>query len=298
MRPILFPLLLLLSACVDTKRADLDAWTFHSKLNGGMRVERTPLDAPVDRDLLIRNFRKIAYDVEADPFGTGELGGSPDERPMLKRWEQPVRLHIVLSDGVPDHDRLDAPAFMRKLAGLADFELEIVRDLTPRSQSESHPNFIVFMGEGDFFDETIAGLQYLMESGSADDLEVLDSLLSFLRVWHDSYSPCAGQSYTAHDGETDTGVIFFSIVAIRTDLADPMTQSCIEEELAQSLGLMNDDSSVRPSLFNDDNEFALMTTHDELLLRILYDARLSAGMTPEQSMPIVRKIAGELLSDG
>ena len=61
------------------------------------------------------------------------------------------------------------------------------------------------------------------------------------------------------------------------------------------MGLPNDDETVRPSLFNDDEEFALMTLHDELLLRILYDDRLEPGMSPEESMPIVRQIARELL---
>jgi len=51
---------------------------------------------------------------------------------------------------------------------------------------------------------------------------------------------------------------------------------------------------VRPSIFNDDGEFALLTDHDEDLLRILYDLRLAPGMTAEQAMPIVRRIAGEL----
>jgi hypothetical protein len=47
---------------------------------------------------------------------------------------------------------------------------------------------------------------------------------------------------------------------------------------------------VRPSIFNDDGEFALLTEHDEHLLRILYDPRLKPGMTAEEAMPLVRRI--------
>ena len=73
-----------------------------------------------------------------------------------------------------------------------------------------------------------------------------------------------------------------------------MRSSCLQEELVQALGLGNDHSDVRPSIFNDDEEFALMTRHDEYLLRILYDPRLKSGMTAEEAMPIVREIIADL----
>ncbi len=63
------------------------------------------------------------------------------------------------------------------------------------------------------------------------------------------------------------------------------------------MGLLNDDENVRPSIFNDDQEFALLTRHDELLLRILYDRRLAPGMSPETAMPIVDQIVAELMPE-
>ncbi len=48
-------------------------------------------------------------------------------------------------------------------------------------------------------------------------------------------------------------------------------------------------------MFNDDDEFALLTRHDELLLKMLYDPRLHAGMTAEEATPVAREIANELL---
>jgi hypothetical protein len=74
-----------------------------------------------------------------------------------------------------------------------------------------------------------------------------------------------------------------------------MRKSCIHEEMAQSLGLTNDSKSARPSIFNDDEEFALLTRHDELLLKILYDKRLKPGMNNKIALPIVRQIAEELM---
>ena len=47
---------------------------------------------------------------------------------------------------------------------------------------------------------------------------------------------------------------------------------------------------------NDDEEFAYLTRHDELLLKILYDSRLRPGMTEAEARPIVLQIARELLA--
>ena len=68
--------------------------------------------------------------------------------------------------------------------------------------------------------------------------------------------------------------------------------------MAQALGLLNDGDDIRPSVFNDDEEFALLTRHDELLLRILYDVRLRPGMRPAEASPIVDRIITELRPEG
>ena len=76
---------------------------------------------------------------------------------------------------------------------------------------------------------------------------------------------------------------------------DGMRQSCLIEEIAQSLGLPND-SEVAPSIFNDDQRFTHLTEHDKILLRTLYDSRLQPGMKERQVMPLVEDIISELLN--
>ena len=87
------------------------------------------------------------------------------------------------------------------------------------------------------------------------------------------------------------------MAVIRAELPPLLRTSCIHEELAQGMGLANDSPGARPSIFNDDEEFALLTRHDELLLRILYDPRLRPGMSEAEAAPIVRRIATELLGE-
>ena len=76
---------------------------------------------------------------------------------------------------------------------------------------------------------------------------------------------------------------------------DRIPHTCLHEEIAQGLGLVNDSPKARPSIFNDNEEFALLTPQDEMMLRILYDRRLHPGMSMAEARPIVETIAAELL---
>ncbi|MEL6217065.1 MAG: DUF2927 domain-containing protein [Pseudomonadota bacterium] len=102
--------------------------------------------------------------------------------------------------------------------------------------------------------------------------------------------PCSAEFYYHAPDRPDAYEIYFAVVYIRTEVTGLSRRSCIEEEIAQTLGLARDDPSLRPSIFNDDEEFALMTDHDAALLSLLYDERLRPGMTAATAMPIVRQI--------
>ena len=84
--------------------------------------------------------------------------------------------------------------------------------------------------------------------------------------------------------------IKFALIIIRSELPKLMRIACFHEEIAQSLGLTNDSHLARPSIFNDDDEFATLTRLDKILL-ILYDNRLKSGISQQNSSQLVRKIA-------
>jgi hypothetical protein len=71
--------------------------------------------------------------------------------------------------------------------------------------------------------------------------------------------------------------------------------SCLHEEIAQGLGLPNDSPAARPSIFNDDQEFALLTPMDEMMLKMLYNPALTPGMTADQARPIIDQLATALV---
>jgi hypothetical protein len=81
------------------------------------------------------------------------------------------------------------------------------------------------------------------------------------------------------------------MVLIRAEHPPFTRLSCVNEEMAQAMGLPNDSPDARPSLFNDSLEFALLTEHDAILLRMLYDPRLRPGMTADEVRPLLPAIA-------
>ena len=86
------------------------------------------------------------------------------------------------------------------------------------------------------------------------------------------------------------------IILIRAE-HPPLTRlSCVHEEMAQAMGLPNDSPDARPSLFNDSLEFALLTEHDAILLRMLYDPRLRPGMTAAEARPLLPAIAADAIA--
>ena len=88
-----------------------------------------------------------------------------------------------------------------------------------------------------------------------------------------------------------------ALVIIRSELPKLMRRACFHEEIAQSLGLTNDSHFARPSIFNDDDEFATLTQFDEILLQILYDRRLHPGISEKEASQLVREIASEINID-
>ncbi len=85
-----------------------------------------------------------------------------------------------------------------------------------------------------------------------------------------------------------------AFAVIRAEHPDLLRLSCLHEEIAQGLGLPNDSPAARPSIFNDDEEFALLTRQDEAMLRILYDPTLRPGMTEAEARPLITTLAVRL----
>jgi hypothetical protein len=68
-------------------------------------------------------------------------------------------------------------------------------------------------------------------------------------------------------------------VILPVDADEFQFYDCAYEELLQALGIINDDSSVPWTMFNDDVQMGFFDIYDQYLLNILYDPRVRPGMT-------------------
>lgn len=244
-----------------------------------LRSDGGAADTPYTDTMLARNFAQIALATEyADnsDFSVRQQGTT-----TLRRWEQPIRMHVIFSDTVPlaqrDQDRTSVSAFAARLSRLTG---------VPIRQSDDNPNFhVLFLDEDDRRAAAPLIRAVVPDISGATLRGIINLPRDQLCLVAGVFSP--GQSSYAQ-----------AVVVIRAEHPNLIRTACIHEELSQGMGLANDSDAARPSIFNDSEEFALLTRHDELLLRILYDPRLAAGMTPATAAPIAADIARDLIAAG
>ena len=60
------------------------------------------------------------------------------------------------------------------------------------------------------------------------------------------------------------------------------------------MGLPNDSAIVEASIFNDRSQYFELTANDRMLLRALYDPRITFAMPRERALQLVRTITLQL----
>ena len=84
-----------------------------------------------------------------------------------------------------------------------------------------------------------------------------------------------------------------SDVILTVDVSDFVFLDCAYEELLQSLGPINDTSTVPWTMFNDNVSMGYFDVYDQYLLNMLYDPRIKAGMTVQD----VKALLPNVLTD-
>jgi len=87
--------------------------------------------------------------------------------------------------------------------------------------------------------------------------------------------------------------ITHSDVILTIDNGEFVFFDCAYEELLQSLGPINDTSSVPWTMFNDKVSMGFFDVYDQYILNLLYDPRIKPGMTVEQ----VKAVLPDALAD-
>lgn len=243
---------------------------------GLLRQERAPRDLPFSARDLEEAFVRIAL-FEEYSF----VGGRIVERATpssLRRWNTPVRMRLEFGDSVPPAQRSADTAFVRnyaaRLARLTEHPVSLVGE---------RGNFHVLVLSEDERSAIGPRLQTLVPGIDSVTLDLVRDLPLSVSCLVLAFSRSGSDHYTD------------AVAVIRAELPELSRRACYYEELAQGLGLPNDDPRARPSLFNDTAEFAVLTALDENLLQMLYDERLRPGMRAREARPVIREIAQELM---
>ena len=247
--------------------------------SGRLRRETAPSDAPFDIEDLVRNFERIAlYDEYVDLGGRFARQETPSH---LRRWDRPVRVGVMTGPSIPAdmaaRDRANVAAFTRRLGGLPGLDMGV--------SDGADVNFLVlFMTNA----ERVAFAEQVRRRYPDFAPAVMSTLV-------DTPLDTSCTAYAFAD-PGNSAVYSAAMILIRAE-HPPLTRlSCVHEEMAQAMGLPNDSPDARPSLFNDSLEFALLTEHDEILLRMLYDPRLRPGMTAAEARPLLPAIAADAMA--
>ncbi len=248
-------------------------------IRGLLRQDGGGPDTPYDADRLARTFLELAFYEEYDSAHGVAVARRSESR--LHRWERPVRIEPRFGASVDParrtRDGNEIASFAGRLSRAAQH---------PISTVSANGNFVVYV-VAEAERRALGPELRRLVPGLTDA-----ALRSVLDLPRSSYCVV----FAVDQG--DTGRYVRAVALIRAEHPDLLRRSCFHEEIAQGLGLANDSPRARPSIFNDDEEFALLTTMDEHLLRILYDPRLRPGMTQDEARPIVHTIAREIVPGG
>ena len=267
--PVVF--LVILMGC--TPAYDAHYWRQYAWIaqdEGLLRTDRNPADAPFSNEDLVRNIGVIMFQAEEHNKLTGRQ--FPGREVPLHRMEGDVR--FMIGAGASPQDRTWVNGFVQRMRELTG--------LTIRESNNAPQIRIEFLDH----DARLALGQELAGSDRWDFAG--DTLLRGMPGL-----VCVAFETRKRDEKNSS-----FLIVIRSELEGIMRRACIEEEVGQAFGPNADFEAARPSIFNDDDEFALFTEHDALMFKVIYDIRLLSGQSRAQAMPVIRQIVEDLRPGG
>jgi hypothetical protein len=85
-----------------------------------------------------------------------------------------------------------------------------------------------------------------------------------------------------------------SDVILTVDNGDFVFLDCAYEELLQSLGPINDTSTVPWTMFNDKVSMGFFDVYDQYILNLLYDPRIKPGMTVQEAEAALPEVLADV----
>ena len=287
---------LLLSACGDNNgffnnrmsgeefddRKEAKLRKYYSRLEerktslGLLRQDGGGVDTPFDVDDIVEAFEQLAFYNEYDIDKNKLLPNS--NAVSLAKWKSNTNILVRFGNSIDkkqkDKDLLEVNSLIRNLSEITNHKIEF---------SQQNENMYVVIANQEEIKTLIGEIGLTRPEFDPTRIPIITQLPKDIHC----------MAMTSMSSEPNSA-ISSALVIIRSELPEIMRRACFHEEIAQSLGLTNDSHFARPSIFNDDDEFATLTKFDEILLRILYDHRLQPGISEKEAAQLVKQIATEI----
>lgn len=194
------------------------------------------------------------------------------ELPILTRFEEPITVRAI---GRPGPSL--APDLARLLGRLRD---EAGIDISAVSPNDTNANITI---------EVIArsDLQRLVPQAACFVVPRVSGWAEYKKLRRNR-----AVDWTTLTRRTKAAIF------IPRDVPPQEIRDCLHEELAQSIGPLNDLYRLPDSVFNDDNFNAVLTGFDMLMLRVYYAPEIRNGMTHDQVAALLPAILARLNPNG
>jgi len=188
----------------------------------------------------------------------------------LRKWQQPIRIYVEHQTGdKPLHDSL-LNAHIKQLISITGFDIKRVAN------------------------RKLANLHYYFTRQKTLPSLVKDNIgESAVQYLHGSV--CLANIQTAANNVITRAYVFIPVDQARMH---GKLVACIVEELTQILGLVRDSDLVFPSIFNDKSHNMLLTGLDDILLRLLSEDTIKAGMSAKELRPILDRLLSQYQISG
>ena len=260
------------ASTLDGERAAVVYQRYATELaaQGRFREDFRPSDVVYTNAELVEHFDKVVFLPEA---ANARFRAQKSPTRTLSKWTRPIRFRF---HGSPDLEDISTVAGI-----LADFRRYTSLEIAPAEGPEA-ANLTIYVLD--------AGERKRLESQLRDQTDSPPSPI--LKAWVNELElPCFGLFRTV---ALDGGEILRASIFVKDELTNPFRRACFVEELSQALGLTNDHDDVRPSIFNDDQEFIALTEHDSYLIRLLYDPQMRPGMTRAEAMIVAKRLVNTI----
>ena len=243
---------------------------------GLLRQDAGGSDTPFDEEDIIAAFEQLAFYNE---YQVNENQLLPSSEPVsLGKWNSEINISTRFGDSVNfEQKRNDLKEINELLAVLSRVSKHKMRI------SENDVNMFVIVGNQKEIVNLTGEIGKQLFEFDPKRIPIVAQLPKEIHCM-------AMTSVSSHKNSE----IESALVIIRNELPKVMRKACFHEEISQTLGLTNDSHLARPSIFNDNDEFATLTEFDKILIKILYDRRLKTGISRKEASRLVKQIVNEI----